>query len=128
MWSLIKLVLLRIAAVRLLFRLFGGLVLVPVAFLLKVIGVPLLIVLAVLALPVFFVLFILGLPVFMVLIGGGAVLALLAASLSIGAVVLKVALFVVLPVWLVWRLARACRGCRRRDEGGSGASPQDAAA
>jgi hypothetical protein len=109
MWSLIKSILLRIAAVRLLFKIFGGFLLLPLAFLLKVIGLPVLMVILVLAMPVLFMLFVFGLPIFLVLIVGGAILGLLGAALSIGMVVLKFAILFVLPLWVAWKLATFIR-------------------
>jgi hypothetical protein len=120
MWSLIKLILIRIAAIRFIYRLLAGILLAPIAFILKLIGWPVFLILGALAVPVMFVLFILGLPIFMVLILGGGILALMAMTLTIGAIALKVALFVVLPVWLVWKLARKLRGQHRPDAGATG--------
>jgi hypothetical protein len=122
-WSLIKMVLIRIAAIRLVYRLFGGLLLVPLAFLLKFVGLPVLIVLSIIALPLMFALFAIGLPVFLVLLMGSALLWLLGFALSIGAVALKFAVLVVLPVWLIWKFVGAVR-CRRRS-GGSARAPAE---
>ena len=95
----------RLAAIRWAFKTLLGLgVLVPVAFILKVVGLPILAVLGVLALPVLFVLFLFGLPVFLVLIVGAMLMAGLFFMLTIGMVVLKIFLFVVLPIWLIWKV------------------------
>jgi hypothetical protein len=95
----------RLAAIRWAIKtLLGVGVLVPVAMLLKVVGLPILAILAVLALPILFVLFLFGLPIFLVLIVGGLLLGGLFALLSFGLFAFKIFLFVVLPVWLVWKL------------------------
>lgn len=95
----------RLAAIRWAFKTLVGLgVLVPVAFILKVVGLPVLAVLSVLALPVLFVLFLFGLPIFLVLIVGGVLMAGLFFMLSLGMVALKIFLFVILPIWLIWKV------------------------
>lgn len=105
MWSILKWLVMRLAIVRWLFKILGGLgVFLPLAFLLKVIGLPVLMVLAVLAAPILFVLFLFGLPLFLVLVAGGLALGVLFAVLSFGLLALKFAIFVVLPIWLVWKL------------------------
>jgi hypothetical protein len=97
---------LRLAAIRWAIKSFVGLgLLVPLAFVLKFVGLPVLIVLGVLAAPVLFVLFLLGLPVFLVLIVAALIMAGLFSALTIGLVALKIFLFVVLPIWLVWTVA-----------------------
>jgi hypothetical protein len=96
----------RLAAIRWAFKTILGLgVLVPVAAILKVVGLPILAVLGVLATPVLFVLFLFGLPVFMVLIVGALLLAGLFFMLTLGMFALKIFLFVVLPIWLIWKIA-----------------------
>ncbi|MFL5615064.1 MAG: hypothetical protein ACJ796_15470 [Gemmatimonadaceae bacterium] len=105
MWSLIKWLAMRLAIVRWVFKVLGMLAFLPIAFLLKAVGLPLLIIHGVLALPVLFLLFLFGLPIFLVLLAGGLAMGVLFAALSLGVVALKVAIFVVLPIWLVWRLA-----------------------
>lgn len=96
----------RLAAIRWAFKTIFGLgLLIPFAFILKLVGLPILAVLGVLAMPVLFVLFLFGLPIFLVLIVGGVLLAGLFFMLTLGMFALKVFLFVVLPVWVVWKLA-----------------------
>src|SRR3954468_12386833 len=93
----------RLAAIRWALKSLVGLgVLVPVAFILKFVGLPILAVLGVLAAPVLFVLFILGLPIFMVLAVGGLLLGGLFFLMTIGLMAIKFLIFVVLPIWLVW--------------------------
>ena len=95
----------RLAAIRWAFKTLLGLgVLVPLAFILKVVGLPVLAVLSVLAMPVLFVLFLFGLPIFLVLIVGAVLLAGVFFMLSLGMVALKIFLFVVLPIWLIWKV------------------------
>lgn len=105
MWSILKWLVMRLAIVRWLFKILGGLgVFLPLALLLKAIGWPVLLVLAVLAAPILFVLFLFGLPLFLVLVAGGLALGVLFAVLAFGMLALKFAVFVVLPIWLVWKL------------------------
>jgi hypothetical protein len=96
----------RLAAIRWAIKTLVGVgVLVPVAMILKVVGLPILAVLGVLAMPVLFVLFLFGLPIFLVLIVGAALMAGLFFLLSLGVVAFKIFLFVVLPIWLIWKVA-----------------------
>lgn len=104
MWSLLKWLAMRLAIVRWIVKILGLAAFLPIAFLLKAVGLPILIVLAVLALPVLFLLFLFGLPIFLVLLVGGLAMSALFAVLSLGMVAIKVAIFVVLPVWLGWKL------------------------
>src|SRR6476620_831358 len=104
MWSAIRWLVLRIAAIRWLFKLGGLAFLIPLALLLKTIGLPLLMVLAVLAIPVLIILLLFGLPIFLVLIFGSMLMGLIGMVLTIGVVALKFGLFIVLPIWLFWKL------------------------
>jgi hypothetical protein len=122
MWSMITGLLVRIAALRWLFKLGGLGLLVPIAFLLKVVGLPILAVLSVIALPLLVLLFIFGLPVFMVFIVGSMLMGLLGVVLTIGIAALKIGLFVVLPIWLVWTLGRKLV-CAMRRKGGDDTPP-----
>ena len=117
MWSVLKWLVMRLAIVRWLFKILGGLgVFLPLALLLKAFGLPLLIVLAVLALPILFVLFLFGLPLFLVFLVGGLAMGVLFAALAFGLLALKFAIFVVLPIWLLWRLVSwLLRGRERRE-------------
>ena len=104
MWSAIRWLVLRIAAIRWLFKLGGLAFLLPLALLLKTIGLPLLIVLAVLAIPILIILFLFGLPIFLVFIFGSMLMGLIGVVLTVGIAALKFGLFVVLPIWLIWKL------------------------
>jgi hypothetical protein len=126
MWSLLKWLAMRLAIVRWVVKVLGLLAFLPIAFLLKAVGLPLLIVLAVLALPVLFLLFLFGLPIFLVFLAGSAVMGVLFIALSIGVLALKVAVFVVLPAWLLWKLVswpfRARKSAPQRDVPGQDAT------
>ena len=116
MWSLLKWLAMKLAIVRWIVKILGLLACLPIAFLLKAVGLPLLIVLAVLALPVLLLLFLFGLPIFLVMLVGGLAMGVLFAALAFGMLALKVAVFVVLPIWLMWKLASwMFRGRARRD-------------
>ena len=116
MWSLLKWLAMKLAIVRWIVKILGLLASLPIAFLLKAVGLPLLIVLAVLALPVLLLLFLFGLPIFLVMLVGGLAMGVLFAALAFGMLALKVAVFVVLPIWLMWKLASwMFRGRARRD-------------
>ena len=115
MWSIIKWLAMRFAPVRWLFKVFGMALFVPLALLLKTIGLPVLIVLGVLALPILFLLFVFGLPIMFVLLAGGALMGLLFAVLSVGLVVVKLAIVIGLPIYLMWKLFSWLFGRRRRN-------------
>ena len=110
MWSAIRWLLLRIAAIRWVFKLGWLGLLIPLAFLLKSIGLPVLLVLVVLALPILILLFVFGLPIFLVFVAGSAFMGLVGMVLSLSFAVLKIALFVVLPIWLLFALWSWIRG------------------
>jgi hypothetical protein len=92
--------------------------LIPVAILLAVVGLPILAVLGVLALPVLLVLFLVGLPfliIFAVIAALlGATFGVLMAFLSIGALAIKVAFFVLMPLMILGLLVRMIFGSRDR--------------
>ena len=103
MWTVLKALALRFAIGRTL----GGmlatlfLLLVPIAGVLKVVGLPILIVLGVVGAPLFLLLAAIGLPV-LVVVGFGAVLLLFVGMLlTLGLIALKIALPIILIVWLV---------------------------
>ena len=104
MWSAIRWLVLRIVAARWLFKLGGLAFLLPLAMLLKTIGLPLLGVLAILAFPILILLFLFGLPIFLVLVVGGLFMGMIGAVLTMGLAAIKIGLFVVLPIWLIWKL------------------------
>ncbi|HEY5544446.1 MAG TPA: hypothetical protein VIK50_00175 [Gemmatimonadaceae bacterium] len=102
MWSFITSLLTKWALLKLLLKTFGSLGwLIPVAFILKFIGLPVLAVLALLALPVFIILAIVGLPIMFVVVAGILLLVGFFALLSIGVAVLKIAIPILLVYWLL---------------------------
>ena len=113
MWALLKALLAKWALLKLLLKALGSLAwLLPVAFLLKALGLPVLILLAVLALPVFLVLALVGLPLMFVLIAGILLLVGFFFLLSLGIALLKIVIPIVLVVWLLrWLFGN---GNRRR--------------
>jgi hypothetical protein len=104
MWSAIRWLVLRLVAARWLFKLSGLALLIPIAMLLKTIGLPLLGVLSILAFPILILLFLFGLPIFLVLVVGGLFMGMLGMVLTLGLAAIKIGLFIVLPAWLVWTL------------------------
>jgi len=129
MWSAIKWLLLRIAAIRWVFKLGWLGVLISIAFVLKAIGLPLLLILLVLALPILLMFFVFGLPVFLVFLAGGAFMGLVSFVLRLSFAALKIAIFVVLPIWLVFaiapRIARWFRGDKGDGNDKAGSKPSD---
>ena len=107
MFAFVKMLLVRWVMLRYLFGTLGGLLaLWPVAWLLKIVGIPLLIVLAIIGVPLIILLAAIGLPIIAVMAVGGMILGLLGLVLSVGMVVVKIGIFVVLPLMLVWWLYR----------------------
>lgn len=117
MWSAIRWLVLRLAAVRWLFKLGWLGLFMPIAFLLKLIGIPIMAVLSIVALPVLFLLFLFGLPIFLVLTVGGLLMGLIGTAITIGFAALKFFIVVVLPIWLVFVAVQALYRwtCKRRD-------------
>ncbi len=102
MWAFITSLLTKWALLKLLLKTFGSLGwLIPIAFILKFVGLPVLAVLALLALPVFIILAIVGLPIMIVVVVGILLLVGFFAMLSIGLLVLKIAIPVLLVYWLI---------------------------
>jgi hypothetical protein len=125
MWSAIRWLVLRIAAIRWLFKLGGLAFLLPIALLLKTIGLPILMVLGVLAIPVLLLLFLFGLPIFLVFIFGSMLMGLIGMVLTIGIAALKFGLFVVLHIWLAWSLGKKLWNWGKK--GGGDATASDSA-
>lgn len=91
MWTLIARILKALALLKVL-RGLGGLAwLIPLALVLKAIGLPLLILLAILAIPILIVLAVLGLPLILIVVVGGAMLMVVGWVLTLGAIALKLA-------------------------------------
>ncbi|MBK6306443.1 MAG: hypothetical protein IPF47_12315 [Gemmatimonadetes bacterium] len=108
MWVVLKSLLAKWAILKLVLKAFGSLGwLLPLAFILKALGLPFLIMLAVLALPLLLVLAVIGLPVLLVVLIGGFLVTVTMWIVSIGVVALKLAIPLVLAYWvLTWMLGR----------------------
>lgn len=120
MWGFLGALAARLAMIRWLIKILGGLgILVPIAFLLKFVGLPILAVLGVLAAPVLIVLFLFGLPIFLVLLVGGALMGIVFSVLSVGLAALKIVLVIGIPVLLAFRLTQWLW----RDRGKNGPAP-----
>ena len=124
MWALIKALLSKWALFKVLLKAFGWLAwLIPVAFVLKAIGLPILLLLAVLAAPILIVLAIVGLPILLVFVVGGALLGLLMTIVSFGLAALKIAIPIVLVLWLLnWLFGKGNGDARTTPESGSPAT------
>ena len=93
MWALLKSLLAQWAILKLLLKSVGSLTwLLPLAFLLKAVGLPLLLLLAMLAIPLVIVLVIIGLPIILVVVVGGALMTFTLWVVSMGLLALKVAI------------------------------------
>ena len=102
MWSLITSLLAKWALLKLLLKTLGSLGwLLPIAFVLKLVGLPVLIVLAILAAPIFIILAIIGLPIMFVIVAGILLLVGFFFILSMGLLVLKIAIPILIVYWLI---------------------------
>jgi hypothetical protein len=106
MWSMLIRLVTQLAAIRWLFKLGGLALLLPIAAILKVIGVPLLAVLSIVGVPVMILLFLFGLPVFLVVGAGVAIMGVFAVALMLGLFALKIFIFVVLPIMLIAKIVK----------------------
>ena len=103
MWALIQSLVTKWALFKVLLRTLGSLAwLIPVAFVLKFVGLPVLAVLAILALPVFIILALVGLPIMFAFVAGVLVALLVGffALLSFGIAILKIAI----PIAIIYFL------------------------
>lgn len=120
MWMLIKAILAKIALLRVILQALRSLGwLLPLALLLKAIGLPLLVLVLLLAVPLVLFLIAIGLPMMLLVLVGGLLLVLTMWLVSFGFFLLKIAIPVVLVYWLFRWLSR--NGSRKAD------SPPDAA-
>lgn len=118
MWAFLKAILVKWALIKSLLKILGSLGwLLPLAFILKAVGIPLLILLAVLAIPLFIVLAIFGLPLLLVVVVGGALLTFTMWIVSMGLLALKIALPIIAIVWVIRWFTRS------RDDGAKDAPP-----
>lgn len=108
MWVLLKSLLAKWALLKLVLKAFGSLGwLLPLAVLLKALGLPFLIMLALLALPLLLVLAVIGLPFLLVALVGGGLVTLTLWIVSIGVAALKIAIPLVLAYWVLrWMWSR----------------------
>jgi len=124
MWAAIRWLVLRVAAIRWLFKLGWLGLFIPIALLLKTIGLPLLGILSIIALPLLALLFLFGLPIILVLMFGGLLMGVVGFILTIGVAALKIGLFVVLPIWLMLVVVRKLYcWIFKRGDGGSHNTP-----
>jgi hypothetical protein len=123
MIALLKWVLARFALFKLLLKSFGALAwLLPIAMLLKALGWPVLIVLGVLAVPLVIVLMIVGLPLLLVAAAAGIMLMIALWVVSTGLLIIKIAVPILLVVWLIRWLSG---GSRDRGHGGAPVKPTE---
>lgn len=108
MIALLKWILARWALFKLLLKSFGALAwLLPLALLLKALGWPVLLVLGAVAIPLFIVLMIFGLPLLLVAAAGGVMLMIAFWVVSTGILLIKIAVPILLVVWLIRWLRRS---------------------
>jgi hypothetical protein len=116
MIALLKWMLARVALFKLLLKSFGALAwLLPIALLLKALGWPVLLMLAVLAVPLVIVLMIIGLPLLLVAGAAGVMLMIAFWVASTGLLLIKIAVPVLLVLWLL----RWLRGSNKGRGGGT---------
>jgi hypothetical protein len=119
MWTLLKAWLLKLILQRSLGALLAALlvILMPIAAILKVVGIPLLLVLLIVGAPVLFLLAIIGLPLVLVLGAGMAIIGVITAVLAAGFALLKIALPILLVVWLIRWFFAGRNGRNGKDQG-----------
>jgi hypothetical protein len=112
MWILLKSLLAKWAILKLVLQAFGSLGwLLPLAFVLKALGLPFLLLLAVLAIPLLLVLAVLGLPILLVVAIGGFLVTVTVWIVSLGLAALKLVLPLVLLYWVArWMFGRGDSG------------------
>jgi hypothetical protein len=125
MWSVLKVILIKLGMLRGLIAVLGSLAaLLPIAIaLIKLVGLPLLVVMFVLGLPLLLVLALFGFPFIAVLGIAGVVMGMLFAAITVGTMAVKFFLLVVLPIWLAWKVASWAFG---RRGGGERRAPETA--
>lgn len=102
MWVLLKSLLAKWTMLKLVLKAFGSLGwLLPLAILLKAIGLPFLLVLAALALPLLVVLAVLGLPLLLVAALGALLVTLTVWIVGIGVAALKIVVPLLLAYWMI---------------------------
>ena len=117
MIALLKWILARWALFKLLLKSFGALAwLLPIAMLLKALGWPVLVVLAILAVPLLIVLAVIGLPLLLMAGAAGIMLAIAFWVVTTGLLLIKIAVPILLLVWIFRLFRRMNRG---RGNGGA---------
>jgi hypothetical protein len=103
MWTLVKAWLLKLVLQRSLGAVLAALlvILLPIAAVLKVVGIPILLVLLIVGAPLLLLLAIIGLPLLLVVGAGMAIIGVISAVLAVGFALLKIALPILLVVWLL---------------------------
>ncbi|MGQ0714490.1 MAG: hypothetical protein ACT4PJ_12275 [Gemmatimonadaceae bacterium] len=132
MWTLVKAWILKLVLQRSLGAVLAALlvILLPIAAVLKVVGIPLLLVLLIVGAPLLILLAIIGLPLLLIVGAGAAIIGVISAVLAVGVALLKVALPILLVVWLVrWFMAGRNGKDQDRDPGtGTEATPGESSA
>jgi hypothetical protein len=108
MWTIVKAWLLKLILKRSLGAVLAVLlaILLPIAAVLKVVGIPLLFVMLIVGAPLLLLLALVGLPLLLVVGSGIAILGVISAVLALGFALLKIALPILLVVWLLrWLFA-----------------------
>jgi hypothetical protein len=103
MWTIVKAWLLKLVLQRSLGGVLAALLLIlmPIAAVLKVVGLPLLFVMLIVGAPLLLFLAIIGLPILLVAGAGIAILGVISAVLAAGLAVLKIALPILLVLWVI---------------------------
>lgn len=126
MWTLLKAWLLKLVLQRSLGAVLAALlvILLPIAAVLKVVGIPILLVLLIIGAPVLLLLAVIGLPLLLVLGAGMAIVGIISAVLAAGFALLKIALPILLVVWLIrWFMTGRNGGNGKEQDAKSGPSP-----
>jgi hypothetical protein len=121
MWTLVKAWILKLVLQRSLGAVLAALlvILLPIAAVLKVVGIPILLVLLIVAAPLLILLAIIGLPLLLIVGAGVAIMGVISAVLTVGFALLKVALPILLVVWVIrWFMAGRNGKEQRSDPGG----------
>jgi uncharacterized membrane protein YgcG len=122
--AFLKWLLARWALFKLLLKSFGALAwLLPIALLLKALGWPVLLVLTLLAIPLLIVLAVIGLPLLLIAAAAGIMLAIAFWVITTGILLIKLAVPILLLVWMIrmfrrWNRGRGNGGSTAKREGG----------
>ena len=127
MWTVLKAWLLKLILKRSLGALLAALlaILMPIAAVLKVVGIPLLFVMLIVGLPLLLLLAVIGLPFLIVAGGAMAILGIISAVLFLGFALLKIALPILAIVWLVRWLFGERKDRNGKEKGAEPPPPPD---